>query len=231
MKTYRYLLTFTLIISALILSGCEDEDDEKVFGAQKCFNNIDDSLAGSVAGRNAVAECQNKMAGVFTNESQLLRCGIELWIGGINNAKIFGAFDTMESVPENQKEATLMNALVLVDVVPDTGSQLAANAYTYCDQSKAPGMVYVTALIKLGTDMEAAAAGDGTAANIVNECIADTVGCSNATNGQILIDTAGLYCLGESESNEVCQAMNAAIDANPGNPAGVMATFLTQIDF
>ena len=222
MKIHKYFLIFGLISSALILTGCEDEDDEKVFGAQKCFNGIDDSLAGSVAGRNAVAECQNKMLGVFNKDSQLLRCGIELWIGGINNSRIFGAFDNMEAAPDNQKESTLMDALVLVDVAPETGVQISNNAYTYCSQA---------ALIRLGTAMEAANPGDDTPANLANNCLADTTNCANAENGQMLIDTADLYCVGESAENEVCQAMQAAINANPGNPAGVITTFLGQIDF
>ena len=229
MKQNRLYLLFALVISSLIFVSCEDKDDEKVFGAQKCFNGIDDSLAGTGGAVAEVQRCIDKLGSVSNKDSQLLRCGIELWIGGINNTKIFGAFDQYEAAPENQKEATLMHQLVLAD--NPSGTATADRAYNYCKEAGAPGMIYVTALIKLGTYMQAAAGGTGTAADIVNECIANTGACSTAENGQMLIDTAGVYCIGESEENEVCQAMNAAIGNNPGNPAGVIADFLAQIDF
>lgn len=224
MKKYRLILLFSLIISSLVFTACESDDDEKMLSAQNCFNALSDTIP--IGSRPAaIATCRAKLGGLTSPDAQLINCGLELWAGGLDTVTVSNAFDAAEGVPENQKEATLIANLSL------TSTAVADNAYNYCYASGASGMIYVAGLIKLGTYMDSVG-GAGAPDNYIDACLAGAPNaCASTANGEMLIEMSDSYCVGESEENDVCQALGAAISANPSDPYNTLIDFLGQINF
>lgn len=218
----RSLLKLSIVatVGLVFLSGCESDEDNAILKAQECFNKVNQTSVDSPA----ADACLSHISSISSPEASLLKCGIEFYKGGLTSTKMVDAFDEYDDQPENQKEAYLMSELSL------SSSGTANAAYNYCKLAESPGMLYIATLIKLGTLMTLAGAGI-TPADIVDDCIADTASCATAENGQMIIDVASVYCIGESATDDVCVAMNSAILANPGDPAAVIQQFLSQINF
>lgn len=222
-KTMTITATAILFIAlSSFLLGCEADEDNAILQAQECFNHVDDSTAVGAASDAVAAGCVAYLGASSSPKANLLRCGIEFWRGGLRTTTLVTAFDNQKLAPANEKEATLIKDLGL------SSNAVADTAYNYCKSANAPGMFYIAGLVRLGTYMQTANAGNGTAAAIIAACQGDGT-CNSAAMGEMLIDIGSAYCVGESATSDVCVAMNTAILANPGNPAAVINSFLTQI--
>lgn len=221
--------SFLGMVCIVALSSCEDDDANKMALAQQCFDRLTD--AGAAAEANT---CLNYINSITSKEAYALKCGLLFWQAGLRTNKIVNAFDAFEVATDAAKESTLMSLLAIdadISGASDAGDvALASSAYTTCRNSESAGLIYIASMTKLAT-LAAMASGDFNGNNMIDSCQADPINCATAENGELLVNLSQVYCAGESADNEVCKSIETAINvAGPGNYAGIISQFLTQID-
>ena len=213
MKNFKIIALLFSIFTLPFLLSCEDKDDNKLAGAQECLDKLKDSDS------NAMAQaCENKVNGLTSAESYVIRCSTRFFIGGVKSSNIAAAYNSYNTAAAANKAAVLMYTLSQTD-------QTAAQAtYNACKLANVPSLDYIATASLTGTIIKHGGAGTtGNIATDLAKCDAGGLGgvCDDAAIGTALVAMSSNYCVGEKTSEQVCTEIRSAIDAAGGtsNPA------------
>lgn len=228
------------ILSVVLLAfaaGCEDDAKSKLYDAQACLDNLDETVAYTDL-RASAQVCENKLGAMTSQESSTIRCSARLLMGGMTAARFAKAVDQMDGSSSN--EAALISVLSLKGQGSSTAEKqsdaktLAKSMFSACTNSGIPGLVYVAGLSLTGTVMTNSIAigcggGDMTACTeeelaneadtIVSDCIAGS--CEPESIGDAAIAISDSYCVGDKKDEEICTDIAAAIDAGGGSNSAI----------
>jgi hypothetical protein len=207
----KFFIYISLLLPIITLSACETEEDNKLSKAQDCYNKAKNATE--------VNACLSIISSLNSTEANTLKCGMAMYIGGINSAKISTAFDDKSS--SSSTSANLLKNLVM------TSTTAADEAYEYCKASGSVGLFYIATLTKSATVMEDIAGGaSANPQELIDDCLGNA-SCKEQIGG-LITDMAAQYCVGESAQNDVCKNALAAINAG-GSLQTIGANFLNQI--
>ena len=234
MKLKIALISLALLAFA---TGCEDDAKSKIYDAQACLDNLDETVPYTQL-RTAADACQNKLGTVTSQEANTIRCSARLLMGGMTANRFAKAADQMDGASSN--EAALISVLSLKGIGSNTpekqtdAKNLAKSMFNACTNSGVPGLVYIAGLSLTGTVMTNSIAigcggGDMTqcteeqlvteADNIVNTCISGS--CEPESIGQAAVAISDAYCTGDKAKEEICTDIEAAIQAGGGNSSSI----------
>jgi hypothetical protein len=218
-KNHFVALVVILASSLFALTGCEEDEDNKLAQAQKCMDNLKDTDSDATAQR-----CMDYVDGVSSAESYVIRCSAYFFIGGVSASELTSAFTAADNASNSaEKDAILINALKQ-DSVSESDTTFAA-----CNASGVPSLMAIAAFSKLGTYVInlGSNADIGTA---LTNCYAGGSGgvCNDAEIGSMISVIAPLYCTGDTADSSVCSDIATAI-ANAGGDAAQIAINLYQL--
>lgn len=234
MKLKIAILSLALLAFA---TGCEDEAKSKIYDAQACLDNLDETVPYTQL-RTAADACQNKLGTVTTQEANTIRCSARLLMGGMTANRFAKAADQMDGATSN--EAALISVLSLKGIGSNTSEKqtdakdLAKSMFNACTNSGVPGLVYIAGLSLTGTVMTnsitiGCGGGDMTqcteselvteADTIVSDCISGS--CEPESIGQAAVAISDAYCTGDKAKEEICVDIDAAITAGGGNSSTI----------
>lgn len=201
-----------LLISffALFFVGCETEDDNKLASAQECLDNLRDSDAPSVA-----QNCANKVAGLSSPESYVIRCSVDFFLGGVTSSDITDAFNAYETAPANLKAATLMAGFA------QTSPAFAQTTFDDCVKSEVPSLIYIATISQVGTLMTDASGGSTDPAVFLPICAGGGSPCDEVAIGTAVTTMYSSYCIGDAADTSVCKDIATAIAAGGSDPVAV----------
>jgi len=195
------LLTLLIISSSFLFMACE-EDQDKVFAAQECLDNL-----STTATTEALA-CYNMVAGVGGQQAAIVRCGAKLIEGGLTDSKFATAFQHAEDNKGSASVEAELIALLALDSLP-----ISKVAVVECDNSAMGGLIFLAGLSYTGTEIKSMPGFDP---NNPGPAISACVAAGNPNNCNLTaiagsVDSiASTYCSGESADQEVCNDVKAA---------------------
>lgn len=216
-------LTLTAALSFAI-TGCETEDDNKLASAQECLDKLRDSDADSVA-----QACAEKVAGLTSPASYLIRCSVDFFVGGVKATQIVAAYDGLQSAAEKDKAPILM-----VLLAQDSTAE-AATTLSDCTKSEVPSLIYLATVSQLGTLFEFPTVANGgfnpaDPDTFLDHCAAAPGNCDDTAIGSAVVGMYDIYCIGDAAENEVCSEINSAIVAGGGNYDAVATALYGLLD-
>ncbi len=140
-------LTALFLITGII--SCEDEDAKKIFEAQACLDEVDESLGKNelIAAANA---CEAKLGGLDSAQANIIKCSTKFLAGGVTSARIASAFSNNESDgPADQQK--LITILSFTNYSQGEANSKVEEALLACKKSEQKGLIFVAALSRIGT--------------------------------------------------------------------------------
>jgi hypothetical protein len=213
----RRISTVILAVAALCaLTHCESTDDNDVAEAQQCLNNLSDSAVYT----DAIA-CEQKIAGVYTPESYVIRCSVDFFAAGITPTALLNAYQSSQNQSSGSSTAILMGALTQSTPGTTTPSLSTAEAtYADCQSSGVTSLIFLAGISETGTAM-AAGAGSSNPATFVATCTSNPGACNPVVVGTTAQTIAATYCQGSNSSSSQCTILNNAIASGNGNPTAI----------
>jgi hypothetical protein len=216
-----------LIVSSVLISGCEQKESDDLAKAQSCLDKVNqDSYTEAEA-------CLQYVAKYNSQQANILKCSILMTSGGLIENKITTAFNGLKTSTATTKEAAFMNALALENA-ETTGFTKAVEANGYCVKTQVSGLIYVSSAVLMGTTLKKTLAlVQGTVGSVtsiellVANCSsagADTACTSTetlTTLGTAVTTVSESYCTQDSADQSVCEKINKAKIAGGTNTSAV----------
>lgn len=218
------LLSFSAIASLLVLTtGCEKEEDRKVFAAQEC---LDSARTESDADR-----CISLVDGMVSEKAYLIRCSAHFIAQGFTGQRAATAFQALKDNSASGADP-MQVAMAYMVFSKNTGQHSADNAITNCQASGVTSMVRLATLAKLATVTAQLASGLGTGqdlptsfdpsngsfdpsaiASAISTIAASNDTTTNAVIGNLAITAQQSFCGTDSSftSTEICANLNSAV--------------------
>jgi len=213
------------VVVVLSLSGCENEQDDKIFSAQKCLDT---------ATSTTVDTCVAMIAGITTNQAYVIRCSAAFLAENIGTAAIVTAIDSIDNTADAKNStAALYQAFAFSDLAAAsnavaacqaTGSEnlsvLALTAQAATVVRDLAGGMTIDAWLNSNPDMSAEVAADPAKAEELGEAVIamHPIACTKGGN---------FY------GTDVCTSLDAAIAgiavSDPNRNAKVAEAFLNAI--
>ncbi|MCH2532927.1 MAG: hypothetical protein MK008_00625 [Bdellovibrionales bacterium] len=234
-------LKIAILLLALLAfaTGCEDEAKSKIYDAQACLDNLDETVPYTDL-RTAADACQNKLGTVTTQEANTIRCSARLLMGGMTANRFAKAADQMDGA---SNEAALISVLSLKGIGSSTADKqtdakdLAKSMFNACTNSGVPGLVYIAGLSLTGTVMTNTVTlnCNGNPNASLDECSEDELitqadqivsdcqsgSCEPESIGQAAVAISDAYCTGDKAEEDICVDIEAAITAGGGNSSTI----------
>lgn len=216
---------------SLGLLSCNQDEMDDLAKAQQCLDGIPQSDPGKAT------SCLSYVAKYSSQQANILKCSIYMTSGGLTENKMVAAYKAVDNEANNNREAAFMSLLALN--VPDvtTGYNTAVTADGFCQLTGVPGLQYISGIIKIGSYMAKTMAAYSTvdfndpaavttAVNdLITKCNADPRDASCPTDLSAIGSSASVlaegYCSADAADSEVCENINAAVDASSGNPNAI----------
>ena len=222
MKKY-FLLSLLLTV---LISGCEDKD--KVAQAQACLDAVPQSSPSQAT------SCLNYVEGLDSQQADIIRCSAYLMAGGLTTTKMVNAYKALSGTTGagstvTNKEAVFIGTLVLDNPNLTTGYSYAQTGDTYCQKTSVKGLMYISGLAVMGTQLAKIGSDSGTTfssppteaevTSAINNCLGGTpaASCNATTVGNVAVTIGNTYCASSSADQGVCSQVNSAISSSGGN--------------
>lgn len=211
-----------IFLVGIYTAGCETKDDNKLSDAQECLDNLADSALDAAA-----QNCKDKVAGLTSPASYVIRCSVDFFLGGVKSTQIANAFQQYNDTAANAKAAVLMSLLA------QSSKALAQTTYDDCVKSEVPSLIYIATVSQTGTIMTVDGATGGCPAPCTDpaiflaQCSAGGAGgvCDDAAIGAAVTSMYGSYCVGDAADNSVCTDIASAIASGGGDAAVAIALY------
>jgi hypothetical protein len=219
LKTSKVLIASIIAATSLFTLGCEDEDDNKLVGAQECLDKLSSSDPAIAA---KALTCANMVSGINSTHANIIRCSAYFMVGGITPVALITAFQNYDSASANDKPGVLMAALIQSDAgapgVPDIPT--AELTYNYCKASGVPSLIFISSMSFTGTTMASIAGTTtpGGPGGFLDTCASGS--CDDTAIGNAVISMYDSYCVGDTASTPACQDIGSAISSG-GSPADI----------
>ncbi|MBT3234413.1 MAG: hypothetical protein HN353_00520 [Bdellovibrionales bacterium] len=213
MKVSKYLLA---LIVMLLLVGCEDEEQAKIFAAQECLDKATD-----LASANA---CADMVSGLTSADSFIIRCSADFIGEGFTANKIADVFQAANTAQGDNQDPLvgLMSVLTFKTLVAATAAK------DTCAQTNSEGMAMFGIIAEIATTF-------GSLAGCLPTCSVAQLatGIGNGTKDAelgVLVNTLDItYCANpDNAGTDICTEVIGT--ANPGNPSSAGTNFRTGLD-
>ena len=227
----KWLRLVTIAALGLSLLSCNQDEMDDLAKAQQCLDKVPQSDPGKAAA------CLPFVAKHTSQQANILKCSIYMTSGGLTENKMVAAYKAVDNTSNNNREAAFMSLLALN--VPDvtTGYNTAVTADGFCQLTGVPGLQYISGIIKIGSfmtktmaaystiDFNDPAAVSTAVSDLITRCNADPRDASCPTDLSGIGSSASVlaegYCSADASDSEVCENINAAVDAANGNPNAI----------
>ena len=216
------LLLLVTLFSAFLLS-CEDDDVDKLAKAQKCLNSADSA--------SDAESCKQHLSGLDSQQANIIRCSLEMMIGGISTTTFINAFKELEDNEAAEKELFLIAALTQSTV------DQAATSFSACKKSNVESLIYIAGLSQVGTNLALGAGLNLSDPNFptqaqVDEIITDCQASPSTCGASVIVDnletiSAG-YCSGAKKDDDVCQEIEQSLGSGDANT--ILTNFLNNLN-
>ncbi len=214
-------LLLSLALSVLVISGCENKEDDNINKAQKC---LDKATQPSDA-----ANCLSVIEGINNPKANRIRCALLILDSGTTQDDIIDAFQAMDSGAEDPviEVATILG---LGDYDGQNGVDSAdvnhaKSIKDVCYQSESIGLKTISQLIVFGTTAQQYATDPSDPSDI-----AANIGDMNDDDaGNFAIDVYNLYCVPTYSNEDICKTLDAA-GVVSGDPTQVGADLKTCLE-
>lgn len=227
MKRTAKLITLSVAaLSSLALSGCETQDDRSLAAGQACLDSATQATANA---------CLDKVAGLTSQESYMIRCSANFISQGFTGTRIA---DSISKINNNTGGTDPMVGMMAYLTFGTTAA--ADVAVSNCTAAGSKSMLRLATAAKLATTIASFAGGAAinpdsptAAADLkakIDALIATPNPAANAQLGATAVLAAGAYCGAGSSyvGTEVCTNLNAAISGG-GTPEQIGAALLAQL--
>lgn len=205
----RFIICTLASLITMFSLGCETKDDNKLAAAQDCLDNLRDS-----DGNAAAQSCADKVAGLTSPESYVIRCSVDFFVGGVKSSDIADAFAAYNNAAESAKAAILM-----ANLAQSTKSN-AQTTLDDCVKSQVSSLIYIATVSQVGTILTIDG-GSTTPATFLANCSNVASPCDDAAIGTAVTTMYGSYCVGSAADSSVCKDVAAAIQTGGGNPTAI----------
>ena len=228
MKWISFLAVLTLVIT---LTGCKQDEMDDLAKAQDCLDKVPQTDP------TKASACMAYVQKYTSQQANILKCSILMTSGGLVETKIVSAYNAVQNQSNTTREAAFMGILALDKPNVTEGYNTAAQADTYCQLTGVPGLQYISGIVKIGSFMAKTMAAYSTidftdpaavqtAVNdLITKCNADPRDASCPTDLSSMGSSAAVladgYCSTDNADSQVCENINAAVDASSGNPNAV----------
>lgn len=201
--------------------GCGKKDSDKIAEAQACL----DSSTGAAA-----LSCANKVDGLSSKESYLIRCSAAFIAEGIAEpATLVQAFQNLDAA--TNPVSTFMNILAFdMNNDPTEDKAFAQATFNNCNSAGNPGFVLIAGYANMATAISAVATvnlSDGISPTEVTDIIAAGPDAIAATATAVYTTS----CTTGNESNaELCAELGTAITSAGGDNEALANALLAQWD-
>lgn len=194
---------FMFALTACVIVGCEEKEDDQVNKAQKCLNE-------ATVPADATA-CKAMIEGINNKKANQVRCAIVVLENGVTQQRIVNAFAAMDSATQDPV-VEVATQLGLGDRNSDTNvdsyeTDIAEYIKDTCYASDSLGMKTVAQIILFGTKAQAATGGDFTDPDDV---AADINNMTDQDAGEFANDVFDLYCVPTYSNNDICGTLSGA---------------------
>ncbi len=223
---------FLLLGLCLTLVSCKQDEMNDLAKAQKCLDEVPQ------ANPEAANACLPYVLKYDSQQADILKCSIYMTSGGLVETKMVAAYKAVEDKANNNREAAFMSILALNKPNVNSGYDTAVIADTYCQKTGVPGLQYISGIVKIGSFMAKTIASfnstidfNDTAAvtvavnDLVTKCNTDPRPTECAGDLAAIGESAAVlsegYCSADNADSEVCENINAAVDASNGDNSKV----------
>jgi len=189
-------LSFILITATLLFSSCEDEE---VFEAQDCMNQLSDSDT-----TNAL-NCFNKLGSASGPQADRIRCAAKLKQAGLSNNRLYAAF---QFLIDNENDTAAEAGLISRLSVDPSNISILDEARSFCSLTESSSQTFIAGQSYLGTilrNVPGYSESDPSAAIDFCSNPANAAACQSDEVVSIVEETAEIYCNGDTADEEVCQ--------------------------
>jgi hypothetical protein len=227
MKNWIRLITIATL--GLSLISCRQEETDDLAKAQQCLDKVPQSDPGRATA------CLPFVAKHTSQQANILKCSIYMTSGGLTENKMVAAYKAVDDKTNNNREATFMSLLALN--VPNVleGYDTAVNADNFCQLTGVPGLQYISGIIKIGSFMAKTIGSSvnfdnpdavkAAVSDLISKCNTDPRDAACPTDLSVIGSSASVlaegYCTADAADSEVCENINAAVDASSGNPNAI----------
>ncbi len=211
MNIKRLALGLTALTFAIVLAGCETEDDNKIAKAIQCLDEI--SGSGTSAEEDA-KDCYDEVDGVDSADASYIRCVAIFNMRGKFTSNFITAFQALEDTEgsTNNTNIEMMSEIAFFGVDSQTDNSATDDAdevFSECEDADSPGHVMLAAVTQVGTVIAAVAG--GTSAGALDGALGGLSGADEAEIGEAAQTAWDNYCDGSStDNNEFCAALEDA---------------------
>jgi hypothetical protein len=209
----KFFLTGLIL---LMVSGCNESDNNALSLAQACLDQVPSSNPSSAT------QCMAPIVDLDSQQANILKCSIQFVAGGLTTPKVAAAYLALQNSATN-KEALFITTLAL------TPASYAQSAAAYCNRTGVAGDIYIAQLSVIGSSLATVIPGYDPTTNTpptnaqigaaLTTCIAG--GCDNATIGSSVLTVGNSYCKTASADADVCAKITQSIGASDGTPNSV----------
>lgn len=205
----KVLLIGLSLVVAVIASGCEETEDDKISQAQECLDNA--SVPADAAGCSAMIE------GINNAKANRIRCALAiLGDGELTQSDIVDAFTAMDNDSVNEDPVTKLISVLGVGDVNTSGAidgadvAIAQEIKDICYTSNSIGLKTISQLILFGTRAQMATDLDGGDFEDPEDIADSFEDMDDEEAGEFANDVFALYCTPTISNEDVCDTLSAA---------------------
>ncbi len=140
------LLGALIILSSLILVGCEKGDDDRLAQAQACLDR---------ATQATVAECENMVSGITGASAAFIRCSANFITQGFTGARFASAFQALKETQTGVNSTVAMMSYLVFTVGADDDARADYATLTVgnCNATGMAGMIMFASFARTATEL------------------------------------------------------------------------------
>jgi hypothetical protein len=214
------------LVSTLVLSGCESEEDRKVAAAQECLDQATTEAQANI--------CVEKVSGLTSSYSYLIRCSANFIAQGFTGNNIASAFDGITNQDNGGGDANNSTTVLMTYLVfdPDKPNHTIDKTIENCEKSGVESMMRLSTVASLATkiaDLGSVLDNFPTDPTQAQQAIQDAIDNLAATPvnpdeiGAIAEQAADSFCSEGSsyKGTEICTTLEGAISGGGGDQAQI----------
>lgn len=214
-------LLLSLALSVLVVTGCEEKDDDNISKAQECLDKASQASDATA--------CLTIIDGINNDKANRIRCALKILESGTTQDDIISAFQAMDSGTE-EPLIEIATILGLGDydtsgTVDAADVSVANGIKDICYQSSSIGLKTISQLIVFGTTAQQYA----TLPDDPSDVATNIGSMGDAEAGTFAIDVYNLYCVPAYSNQDICSTLDSA-GAVSGDPVSVGAALKQCIE-
>jgi hypothetical protein len=226
-----------LAAGALLNTGCEKQEDQKIAEAKECIDHATNSVTADA--------CVAKIDGVQSPQAYLIRCSADFIAQDFTSSRLATAFQKIKDNTSTGGTSATAAAMAYFVFAKNLPGHTVDTAYSNCEQAGVRSMSRLATMAKMATTIAQAGLGSLTTLDPSNPSTFNPAAIqtaittltnsndptTNASVGTVAQQASAVYCNAGSSfaSNDVCTKLNSAISAGNGDAATIGQSLLNLL--